>query len=110
MSFKKGIATNLTETERVKLRLGGQGVTTIAKSGSTQLSGDVTLSEGTNITLTQLANDIEIAAAGGGDMLKATYDTDNDGRVDVAEGINDGTNSATAAAIVLHFTETMRRC
>jgi hypothetical protein len=37
--------------------------------------------------------------AGTGDMAKATYDTDNDGRVDVAEGIDDGTNSATAASI-----------
>jgi len=37
--------------------------------------------------------------SGGGDMAKATYDTDDDGRVDVAEGINDGTNSATAANI-----------
>ncbi|NLI08913.1 MAG: hypothetical protein GX457_17780, partial [Thermotogaceae bacterium] len=37
--------------------------------------------------------------AGTGDMAKATYDTDNDGRVDVAEGIDDGTYSATAQSI-----------
>ncbi|MFB3882695.1 MAG: DUF2793 domain-containing protein [Armatimonadota bacterium] len=36
---------------------------------------------------------------GAGDMLKSTYDTDNDGIVDAAESVNDGTNSATAAEI-----------
>jgi len=37
--------------------------------------------------------------AGGGDMLKSVYDTDDDGRVDNAENVSDGTNSATAAEI-----------
>jgi hypothetical protein len=37
--------------------------------------------------------------AGTGDMLKSVYDTDDDGRVDAAESVNDGTNSATAAEI-----------
>ena len=38
--------------------------------------------------------------AGGGDMLKSTYDTDNDGIVDKAETIDDGAgNSATAAEV-----------
>jgi len=36
---------------------------------------------------------------GGGDMYKSTYDTDSDGRVDKAESVDDGTNSATAADI-----------
>ncbi len=40
------------------------GVSSIAKSGSAQLTGDVTLSEGTNVTLTQVGQNIEIAAAG----------------------------------------------
>jgi len=39
------------------------------------------------------------AAAGAGDMLKTTYDADDDGRVDVAEAVNDGTYSATAQEI-----------
>jgi len=36
---------------------------------------------------------------GAGDMLKSTYDTDDDGIVDKAESVDDGTNSATAAQI-----------
>lgn len=36
-------------------------VTSVAKSGSAQLKGDVTLSEGANITLTQVGNDISFA-------------------------------------------------
>jgi hypothetical protein len=43
-----------------------QGVRSIAKSGSTGLTGAVTLSQGSNITLTQSGNDISIAASGGG--------------------------------------------
>ena len=44
------------------------GVNSLSKSGSAKLKGDVTLSEGTNITLTQSGQDIQIAssAAGGG--------------------------------------------
>lgn len=42
------------------------GVSSIAKQGDTPLTGAVTLSEGSNITLTQVGNDIEIAASGGG--------------------------------------------
>jgi len=37
--------------------------------------------------------------SGTGDMLKSTYDTDNDGIVDKAESIDDGTYSATAQEI-----------
>lgn len=44
----------------------GGGVDTIAAQGETGLTGDVTLSEGSNITLTQVGQDIEIAATGGG--------------------------------------------
>lgn len=43
---------------------GGGGVDSIAKSGDTGLTGDVTLSEGSGVTLTQSGNDIEIAASG----------------------------------------------
>jgi hypothetical protein len=45
---------------------GGGGVSTLAKSGDTPLTGAVTLSEGSNISLTQVGNDIEIAATAGG--------------------------------------------
>lgn len=41
------------------------GITTIKKTGSTTLTGDFTLTGGTNVTLTQTGNDILIAAAGG---------------------------------------------
>lgn len=43
-----------------------QGVHSIAEQGAAQLFGDVTVSEGANVTLTQFGNDIQIAAAGGG--------------------------------------------
>lgn len=48
------------------------GVDSLAKSGDTPLTGDVTLSEGTNITLTQAGQDIEIAAAGFTETLPAS--------------------------------------
>lgn len=47
------------------VRIGGS-VSSIAKSGSTALIGDVTLTGGTNVTLTQTGQDISIAATGGG--------------------------------------------
>lgn len=40
-------------------------VTSISKTGSAKLTGDVTFSDGTNFTLTQLGNDISGAASGG---------------------------------------------
>jgi hypothetical protein len=42
-----------------------EGLHSIAKSGAAQITGDSTLSQGANITLTQSGNDISIAAAGG---------------------------------------------
>ena len=45
-------------------------VRSIAKSGSSQLKGDVTLSAGSNITLTQSGQDIQIAASGGSSGVK----------------------------------------
>lgn len=43
-----------------------QRVGSLAKSGSAKLVGDVTLSEGSNVMITQVGQDIEIAATGGG--------------------------------------------
>lgn len=45
-----------------------RNVTTFAESGGTLLSGDVTISEGSNITITQSGQDLSIAASGGGSM------------------------------------------
>lgn len=44
----------------------GAGVSSISNSGDPQLTGDVTLSAGANVTLTQTGNDISIASSGGG--------------------------------------------
>ena len=41
------------------------GVASVSKNGSAQLHGDVTLSQGSNVTLTQSGQDISIAATGG---------------------------------------------
>lgn len=41
-------------------------VHSVSKSGSSLITGDVTFSEGSNVTLTQVGNNIEIAATGGG--------------------------------------------
>jgi len=43
-----------------------QGVFAVKKSGDLALHGTVTLSAGTNVTLTQVGNDISIASSGGG--------------------------------------------
>lgn len=45
---------------------GTAGVTSLSKSGSPHLTGDVTLTGGANVTLTQTANNIQIASSGGG--------------------------------------------
>jgi hypothetical protein len=45
-----------------------EGVHSIAKAAGSQLVGDVTLSEGSNITLTVAGNNIAIAAAGAGTL------------------------------------------
>lgn len=44
----------------------GDGVTSIAATGEPLLTGDVTLSAGTNVTLTQTGQNIEVAATAGG--------------------------------------------
>lgn len=49
--------------------LSNTGVLSVAKSGSTALTGAVTLSAGANVTLSQVGQDISIAAAGSGDVV-----------------------------------------
>lgn len=51
-------------------------VSSLSKSGSAKLKGDITVSEGSNVTLTQDGQDIEIAATGAaGAPSDATYIT-----------------------------------
>lgn len=47
--------------------------------------------------------DDTVGAGGGGDMLKSTYDTDDDGYVNGAESLNDGANTASAADVSTHL-------
>ena len=62
----------LTPTEIAAIAAGApppaltEAVESISKAGDTPLTGDVTLSEGANVTLTQVGQDIEIAASTGG--------------------------------------------
>ncbi len=50
----------------VDVAAAASGVTSINKTGSTALTGAVTLTGGTNVTITQSGNDLSIAASGGG--------------------------------------------
>lgn len=65
-------------------------VRSIAKTGDTELHGDVTLTGGANMTLTQTGQDIEFAATitGGGavDSLAAAGDTPMVGNLEIAAG------------------------
>lgn len=57
-----------------------RSVRSISKSGDTKLNGDVTLTGGTNVTLTQLGQDIDISVAGVGNALQI-YGIDLDATV-----------------------------
>ena len=59
---------------------------TIRKAGATKLRGDVTLSEGANITLTQSGNNIAIAAASGTASSTVATDPIWDAKGDLAVG------------------------
>lgn len=45
---------------------GGGGVSSLSEQGQTKLTGDVTLSAGSNVTLTQTGQNIQVAASGSG--------------------------------------------
>ena len=62
------------------------GVNTLSKAGSSRLKGDVTLTGGTNVTLTQSGQDISIASSGGVNaLLDGANHTDT-----VAQGVTRG--------------------
>ena len=52
-----GVATTLPRSDHVH-----RGVHVVKKSGGADIYGDITLSEGANVTLTQSSNDIAVAA------------------------------------------------
>jgi hypothetical protein len=69
-------------------------IKSISKSGDPALYRDVTLSEGANITLTQVGQDISIAAGGG--ALNLSYDSANH-EVDISGGGTSATIPLAAA-------------
>lgn len=84
------------------------------KVGSTTItaSGEDTIEfiAGTNVTLTPDAANktVTIISSGGGggstgDMLKSVYDTNNNGIVDKAETLNDGTSALSASISELNY-------
>jgi len=97
---------------KIALRQKGAGALTIAP-----IDGDVTINESNGLTLTaqysvawliKVATDTwtlygELGTTGAGDMVKATYDIDDDGIVDKAETIDDGAsggiNSSSAVDV-----------
>ena len=63
----EGASTSLARADHVH-----QGVHSLAASGQPQLTGDVALAAGANVTLTQAGQDITIAASGGAAGNRAT--------------------------------------
>lgn len=86
-----------------------QGVRSLSKSGSTPLKGNVTLSEGSNITLTQVANNITISGTASAVSITATtgYEPEqwvlNGGvsPVDDFDGVRRAENNKTIQRLVL---------
>ena len=84
------------------------GTTTITASGEDTIE----FVAGTNVTLTPDAANktVTIISSGGGggstgDMLKSVYDTNNNGIVDKAETLNDGTSSLSASISELNYVD-----
>lgn len=60
-SGSSGVATDVSRSDHVH-----KGVHSVAKSGGTQLFGDVAIAEGTNVSITQVGNTLTIASTAGG--------------------------------------------
>lgn len=76
---------------------GGGGVDSIEADGGGPLTGDVTFSEGANITLTTAGNDIEIAASGGGGVTLLNY-TQFTSTVTISSTTESGANTVVTAS------------
>lgn len=77
--------------------------TSVHKSGSAALFGDITLSQGTNVTLTQTGNDISIAASGGAGGSATEVEVDFGSGVPAYEAsftITDGSVSGSSKIVV----------
>jgi hypothetical protein len=72
-------------------------VTSIAKEGEASLTGAVTLSEGANITLTQVGNDIEVAYSGAGG---ASIDIEDEGVSQGSATVLDFVGADVSASVV----------
>jgi len=55
----------------------GGGVSSFAKSGDTPITGDVTISEGANVTLTEVGQDVQIAVPAAGSSGQIQYNSSN---------------------------------
>ena len=82
------------------------GVTTIAKAGSTALRGDVTLTGGSNVTLTQSGQDISIAASGGGGGGGTVFPASIQGRLTTEPSVPISTADRTAQGAI-YFTPSL---
>jgi hypothetical protein len=84
-----------------------QGVRTLSKNGSTLLRQNVTLSEGTNITLTQAGQNITISASAGSVSGTTGYEPEqwllNGGvvKVDDFDGVRRAENNKTVQKLIL---------
>lgn len=78
-----------------------RGVASLAKNGSAALYGAVTLTGGSNVTLTQAGNNIEIAAAGGGGRPTPPASAVVVLRLDDVAGTTSVANSGTGTAFTL---------
>jgi len=81
---------NIAGTVKQGFLVADSSVSSISKSGSSDLVGDVTLSGGTGITLNQVGQDIEIVASGTSGVSSISSDggTDRSGDIDLIGGTN----------------------
>ncbi len=72
----------------------GTGIDLVLSSNSGHVKCLVSPSENDDVATKKYVDD---NAGSGGDMLKSTYDSDNDGKVDYAEAVYDGASYASAS-------------